>query len=60
MSKFAYPTLRSSTAHTIGPHTSDGLKRFEGHMDTMAVIAVLTISVIMLAALLTPGNLVPW
>ncbi|MDB5437987.1 MAG: hypothetical protein JWM33_414 [Caulobacteraceae bacterium] len=46
-------------AHPL-PHAHDRLGRFEGHMDTMAIVSALAITLTLLAALLTPGNLVPW
>ena len=60
MIRFAHPFSHSPAAHPAGPHADDGLKRFEGHMDTVAVVSVLAISVTLLAALLTPANFVPW
>lgn len=53
MNKFAHP---AHAAH----HADERLRRFEGHMDTVATISVLVVALTLMAALLTPANLVPW
>lgn len=60
MIRFAHPFSHSPQAHALGPHAHDRLKRFEGHMDTVAIVSVCAIALALLAALFTPANLVPW